>query len=272
MDDNNTADATDNPLPDDVVSDRQKWAFETRMRERELGIREVELRRSQWSNPLVIAVLTAAAAAAVNFVITYFNARNEAVVEAAKAEQALVLAAIQTGGDVQKAGDNLKFLVDTGLLTDKARGAAITKYLHDARPGTGPALTTSSVVPSPTGQQHYDFPVMNTAPIDPRGWDVDVFACASSGAQFNSAEKFANTLAADADRAQFIGGQKLGRIRFTSGTPWTSSNIIAFDPDEKQVADALATAAKTNTGVSLSVTKNTGASTRFYLSVYFCGT
>src|SRR5262245_33575954 len=88
--------------------------LELELKEAELAMRRVELmektgaRPQRWASPLVIAVLTAAAAAAGNAVVAYINgmqqrgiererAEGSIALERAKSEAAQVLEAIKTG-------------------------------------------------------------------------------------------------------------------------------------------------------------------------------
>jgi hypothetical protein len=253
---------------------REKWEFERDSKAKELALRETELRRSQWSNPLVLAILTAAAAGAANFVVARNNGNQQAAIEREKAEQALVLEAIRTNGDVRKSAENLNFLVETGLLTNQQRGEAITKYLKKAPAGTGPTLASAgSPAPAPSGNAaapHYDFPIFNGSTPDPEGWDIDVFSCAQTGASMAQAEGFTKALAARADTGRRIGGEKLGRIRFTSGKSWAPADIIVYDTIEAAFANALLAEARSTGGREFRIEPNKETPTPYYLSVFFC--
>lgn len=129
-----------------LLLERERFEFEREMRGRELLLREEEARRHRRWSPLVIAIFTAAAAGLANLGVTYLNGRAQAGVEALRGEQALVLEAIKTGGDVGKAEANLRFLAKAGLL--KERGADINRALDQgdrpALPGAGTALGTGA--------------------------------------------------------------------------------------------------------------------------------
>jgi hypothetical protein len=137
---------------DDQIAtfDREKWDVERGFRERELAIKEgeLELRRKEqvgsgWRNPLVVAILAAAVAAAGNAVVVVVNGHFERGLESQKSEQARILEMIKTG-DPDKAADNLDFLLKTGLIDDPKRVQSIHKFLADRTPGNGPALPTSA--------------------------------------------------------------------------------------------------------------------------------
>jgi hypothetical protein len=119
--------------------EREKFDFEREIRTREVDIREREVRQQQKWSPLIIAIFTAAAAGVANLAVTYVNGRNDAEVEAVKGEQALVLEAIKTGGDVAKAEENLRFLARSGLLSE--RGAKISRALDE---GNRPSLPAAA--------------------------------------------------------------------------------------------------------------------------------
>ncbi len=112
-----------------LAFDREKWADEVALRSRELKIKEADA-PSAWKSPLVVAIFAAAVAALGNAGVSLLNARNETALERVKAEQTLIIEAIKTGGDVDKAAANLKFLVDTKLVTDSQRQTAIHEYLE----------------------------------------------------------------------------------------------------------------------------------------------
>jgi hypothetical protein len=116
-------------------SEREKWNFENRLKlleidlkRRELDIKETETSRARWTNPLVIAVLSAALAGLGSVVATVYSASQQRDADTRKAEQArglerekgeasLVLEVVKTASP-DKAADNLKFLVDTKLISD----------------------------------------------------------------------------------------------------------------------------------------------------------
>jgi hypothetical protein len=64
--------------------------------------------------------------------------------EDTRAESARILEMIKTG-DADKAAENLRFLADAGLISDRQRVDAIRSFLKTRSPGQGPSL------PSPSG-------------------------------------------------------------------------------------------------------------------------
>ena len=130
--------------------EREKWRGEYELRKREIEIKEQEASRSRWSSPLVLAVLAAAIAALGNAAATLLTGREQIELETTKAAQARnteetkaeaarILEMIKTG-DPDKAAENLKFLVEAGLISDALRRASIEKFLTERKAGQGPAL------------------------------------------------------------------------------------------------------------------------------------
>jgi hypothetical protein len=155
--------------------EREKWMADIQLREREIKLKENELqfklreeRRSRWANPLVLAVLAAALAAAGNATVAYVNGSEQRAleqtrgdqqleverrkasaqeqIEETKAEATRILEAIKTD-DRAKAIGNLQFMLDAGLITNDSRRTAMFAYLGNLKPGQGPVLPGSS--PSP---------------------------------------------------------------------------------------------------------------------------
>ena len=245
--------------------EQEKFAFEQSIRERELELREREISRSRPVGALVIALFTAAAAGAANFGISAYNSAQQVGLESVKAEHALVIEAIKTDGDVAKSRANLEFLIGTHLITTEERRKRITEYLSKNN-----APTLASAGSSSSGRR-YDFAVSNKQPVDPLGWEIDVFSCAKSGEQFEAAKRFAGDVAARADQRAGLGGAKLGEIRFESGQNWRSANQIYFDPNEAGLARNVADAAARTAGRPFALVPNSEEPTPHYLSVYFCG-
>jgi len=162
-------------LSSDSAFDREKWEADVRLREREIAVKEheqdtnkldvqaklEELRRSRWTNPLVLAVLAATFAAAGNAAVALINgvlqrsleesrataqveleskkALAEQKIEEAKAEAARILEVIKTNNP-DTAAVNLSFLLETGLIVNQERRASLAAFLKSRAPGQGPAL------------------------------------------------------------------------------------------------------------------------------------
>jgi GH24 family phage-related lysozyme (muramidase) len=138
--------------------EREKWEAERSFRDRELSISEqqqklseaeLELKRaeyvsSRWKSPLIVAILAATVAAFGNALVSYINATSQINVEAQKSEQARILEMIKTGSP-DKAAENLRFLLEAGLITDTKIRNQLTQYLSTRKEGSGPALPSPFV-------------------------------------------------------------------------------------------------------------------------------
>jgi hypothetical protein len=139
---------------DNAPSEREKWQAEQdskkeelALRRRELDIRETESKRAVWFNPLVIAVFSAAVAGFGNVIATVYSANQQRAanerkaadtekLEGEKAEASLILEVEKTGTP-DRAADNLKFLVDTKLITNQTRRDDIFSYIKTREAGKG---------------------------------------------------------------------------------------------------------------------------------------
>lgn len=110
--------------------DRERELF---LKEKEIEAKLLELRRSQFANPLAIAIFAASIAAAGNIYVSYQNGIEQQIVEEGKAEAARILEAIKTS-DADSAAANLRFLLGAGLINNARRRQDIDHYLR-VRPG-----------------------------------------------------------------------------------------------------------------------------------------
>ena len=122
---------------------------------------------ARWSNPLVVAILAAALAGLGNAVVAAINgssqlsiekAKNqrEAQIEELKAESARIFEVIKAV-DPDKAAENISFLLDAGLISNKERREALILYLKRRKGGEGiggvakPSIPEGSTVTTTTG-------------------------------------------------------------------------------------------------------------------------
>jgi hypothetical protein len=180
----------------DAGPEQQRWQAELRLRERELDIKEraaaqdaaqkareldvklADQRWARWTNPLVLAVFAAALAAFGNTWLAYVNGAaqreleltrsNEQVklerekaegqlrIENSKAEAARILEVIKTA-DTEKAAENLKFLLEAGLITDPGRKKSLEGFLARRKPGEGPSIPPPGAAVS-FGHPSYNLP------------------------------------------------------------------------------------------------------------------
>jgi GH24 family phage-related lysozyme (muramidase) len=115
---------------------------EQAVKEAELALKQTEHASSRWRNPLVLAILAAAIAAAGNAYLADKNATSQIALETHKSEQTRILEMIKTGNP-DKAAENLRFLLETGLIRDPNTSQDLRKYLDNRKPGTGPALPSA---------------------------------------------------------------------------------------------------------------------------------
>jgi hypothetical protein len=122
---------------------------------------------------------------------------------------------------------------------------------------------------------------VNTGKVNPLGWDVDVFACASRGAPSQAlAQRIVDDLAAKARAGTTLGNQSLGRIRLRilsvetqkrGGFP-TSTNEVRADIGEEPFADAVAAAVNAMPGAPAARfdRRTSKSKTPWYVSVFAC--
>jgi hypothetical protein len=147
--------------------EREKWLAEYELRKREIELKERDASRSRWSSPLVLALLAAAIAALGNAAAIWLTGiaqrslettktEQARIIEESKAEAARILEVIKTGNP-DKAAENLKFLVDAGLISDATRRTSIQEFLAARVAGQGPTL------PPPVGWQGWRPPTEEEA-------------------------------------------------------------------------------------------------------------
>lgn len=154
---NEQTDSTVNPS-----FEREKWEAERRFREREISLKEREQATSKWRTPLVVAIYAAAIAAAGNAVVAFTNGVFQRQLEGQKSEQARILEMIKTG-DPDKAAENLRFLLDAGLITNLDIQERLKEFLANRKPGSGPTLPSASEMKNLISKLEYG---------DQRGIDV----------------------------------------------------------------------------------------------------
>lgn len=139
--------------------EREKWRDEYELRKREIEIKDRDSSRSRWSSPIVLAVLGAAIAALGNAAAIWLTGVEQRNLETTKAEQARaleedraeatrILEMIKTGNEPEKAAENLRFLLDAGLISNPDRSRRIQNFLARREPGKGPALPAAPALPA----------------------------------------------------------------------------------------------------------------------------
>jgi hypothetical protein len=187
--------------------EREKWRGELALKEREQAQREAEFRQkpdeawlSRWTNPLVLAIfgatLTGLANVGAIWLTSHYQLELEQTkstatldleewkskaslgVEQAKSEATRILEMIKTN-DPDKAAENLKFLVDSGLIADGSLNVKIRKFLADRKPGTGPFLSVPVARP------------------------VTTYSCSGVPARINVPQGYVVTIAQEKDQCSF---------------------------------------------------------------------
>lgn len=132
--------------------DRERLRHDIALRERELAVKEVEIRKPGWTSPAVLALAAAAIGLLGNAAVALINGR----IEDRKAEYGRVLEMIKVG-DPDKAAANLAMLLEAGLYDD--RGGKLAEYLSKRPKGEGGALPVPGGVRGDTAPRR---------PLDPK--------------------------------------------------------------------------------------------------------
>jgi hypothetical protein len=131
--------------------EREKFYVEARLKRRELAIKARETSRSVWHNPLLPVAIAGVIGLLGNTVSSLLSSAAERRLEEQKAESARIAEALHTGlNNPDQAAENLKFLVDVGLVTHHAEG--LNQYLANRKQGEGASLPiplSASAEPEP---------------------------------------------------------------------------------------------------------------------------
>jgi hypothetical protein len=101
------------------MTETQTAELETRLREREVLVKEQELqlKRKWWGNPIFVGLLLAAAAIGGNAVTTWYQGQNALVLARQKFQYDLLQEALRTD-DPAVAAKRLSFLLNLNLMGD----------------------------------------------------------------------------------------------------------------------------------------------------------
>jgi hypothetical protein len=127
---------------------------ELRLKDEDLKLRSQESRRARWNNPLIIAILGATAAGIANLIVNAKNnnyqleledkkSKDTFSLERDKAESIRILEVIKTG-NAEQTRTNLRFLAETGLISDSNLAAKL-KSIADDESHPVPSLTSIAV-------------------------------------------------------------------------------------------------------------------------------
>lgn len=128
--------------------EREKYHDEIQLKRQELDLRKAEVERARWQSPLTLAVIAAIIGLLSNAVVAWLNGSTQSELEKTKAEAARIIEALKTG-DPDVAAENLKLLVEAGLVRESAN--EIRSYLRSRNPGQGarlPVATAEASTPS----------------------------------------------------------------------------------------------------------------------------
>jgi hypothetical protein len=135
-------------------SDQALRLREVLVKEAELHLKQQEAAITAWKKPLVLAILGATFA---GFGHVYATLRTVEL-EDRKAEQQRILEAIKTG-NVDKAAENLSFLLEAGLVSSEPTVTRLRAHLQARKPGSGPVLPSeiswNTTVPAYNGSTSY---------------------------------------------------------------------------------------------------------------------
>jgi len=136
--------------------DRGKHRDEMLLKREELEVRKTETLRARWQSPLFLAVVAAIFGLFSNAAVALLNGKSERDLEDKKAEAARIIEALKTGNpDV--AAENLKLLVEAGLVTDSA--SKIQAYLNNRQPGEGAQLPVATAATQAKNYKQREGPI-----------------------------------------------------------------------------------------------------------------
>ena len=90
-------------------------------------------------NPLVLGIIAGFIAAFGNAVVSFINGYQDQHLERTKAEYGLILEVLRTQ-DQSLAQENLRFIVNSNLISDQKIQEGLRQHLASWKPGTGPVL------------------------------------------------------------------------------------------------------------------------------------
>ena len=128
--------------PDPSPFEERKWADEKALREREINLKQREIDKSAWASPLVLALCAAIVTALVTVYVSIDNNKRQHELELSKSEQARILEAIKSG-DADQAAENLRFLLEAGLIDTPRVAERVKDGLAKRVAGKGPYLPPS---------------------------------------------------------------------------------------------------------------------------------
>jgi hypothetical protein len=150
--------------------DKDPSSVDLEIKRTELSIKQQELAKSNWGNPLVVALFAAALAGIGNAAVAIINGTQQVALEDRKSEQNRILEMLKTG-DADKAAANLAFLLDAGLIENANYKTHLRAFLDKRKPGQGPALSAASTISGDRVARYWNDPKIpvcweNPSPAD----------------------------------------------------------------------------------------------------------
>jgi hypothetical protein len=126
--------------------ERDKWERELSLKEKDQANKDLELqlRKAEhaawWRNPLSFAIFAAFVAASGNALIAFLNNTSQRKADRERLEAERILEMVKVANP-DKAAENLKFLLDAGLISDSGTTKGLKEYLSTRKPGSGVAVS-----------------------------------------------------------------------------------------------------------------------------------
>jgi len=97
--------------------EQKRWEQDYALRQTESNVKIEEFRRQKWTNPLFVTLIAATIAGGGNLVLAWYTHSEQLKLEGLRIQHNRILEVIKTG-DVSKTANNLKFLLEVGLVSD----------------------------------------------------------------------------------------------------------------------------------------------------------
>lgn len=136
---------------------RERLEIERRrvaLEEREAASRNQQRDGAPWRSPLVIAILGATTAAIGNAALTLIDGVQSRQLARLEGENTRILSAIETA-DPDLNAENLRFLLEAGLIESSDMRLQISRFLEERTPGSGPALSLPTSFEQPFERRLY---------------------------------------------------------------------------------------------------------------------
>jgi hypothetical protein len=133
-------------MDDQLQFERQKWADEIELRNREIALKENESKPSPFKNPLFLTAMSAIVAGSIGVITNFVDSRNKIELEERKSDLTLLTSLIQSK-DQSIIRRNLSFLVEAKIIRNKELRSDLSSYLENVKTEDLPAITNLLVTP-----------------------------------------------------------------------------------------------------------------------------